>query len=284
MKVISKSILNEVITQRPPHSHKGNYGKVCLIGGNSQYGGAIILASQAAVHSGAGLVSVVTASKNHGSLHARLPEAMVIDWENRNKMCEGVNGASVVLIGPGLGLEEESLQRLKLVLSLLKQSQVCIIDGSAITLIAQYKIILPPGPMYIFTPHEKEWERLSGLPIGKQLLDENRRAKKEIDGVVVLKKHRTEVFFDDNVWQNPIGTPAMATGGMGDTLAGMIAGFSAQFQPIDQAVLAAVYLHSYIGEKIGENHYVVLPTKVIEEISLVMKQFETESKTGRLGT
>lgn len=276
MKVISETILNETITKRAPHSHKGNYGKVCLIGGNSQYGGAIILASQAAVHSGAGLVTTITAVKNHTPLHARLPEAMVIDWENREKVRESIEGSTVVLIGPGLGLEEESLQKLKFVLSLLKRSQVCIIDGSAITLIAQHKMILPRGPEYIFTPHEKEWERLSGLPIEKQQLAENKRSKSKIDGVVVLKKHRTEIYFEAEVWQNPIGTPAMATGGMGDTLAGMLAGFSAQFQPLEQAILAAVYLHSYIGERLGENHYVVLPSRVIGEISSVMKQFEAE--------
>lgn len=276
MKVISETILNETITKRAPHSHKGNYGKVCLIGGNSQYGGAIILASQAAVHSGAGLVTTITAVKNHAPLHARLPESMVIDWENREKVRESIEGSTVVLIGPGLGLEEGSLQRLKFVLSLLKQSQVCIIDGSAITLIAQHKMVLPHGPKYIFTPHEKEWERLSGLPIEKQQLAENKRSKSKIDGVVVLKKHRTEIYFEDEVWQNPIGTPAMATGGMGDTLAGMLAGFSAQFQPLEQAILAAVYLHSYIGERLGENHYVVLPSRVIGEISSVMKQFEAE--------
>lgn len=72
---------------------------------------------------------------------------------------------------------------------------------------------------------------------------------------MVLKKHRTEVYLADGIWQNPLGTAAMATGGMGDTL-------------------AAVYLHSYIGERLGKAHYVVLPSELITQISSLMKRFE----------
>ncbi|MBP1040852.1 NAD(P)H-hydrate dehydratase [Vagococcus sp. BWB3-3] len=273
MEIISEEILGQTIRAREPMSHKGNYGRVCLIGGDQHYGGAIILASQAAVHSGAGLVTTATMKVNHGPLHARLPEAMVVDWSESDRLTTSIQQATVILIGPGLGLATDSLTLLKRTLMLLTKGQICLIDGSAITLIADYRLTLPDGPTYIFTPHEKEWERLSGLLIENQDRESNRLSVNQLKGIVVLKKHRTEVYLADGIWQNPLGTAAMATGGMGDTLAGMIAGFVAQF-PLNNAILAAVYLHSYIGERLGKAHYVVLPSELITHISSLMKRFE----------
>lgn len=70
MRYLSKDILEEVITQRPSHSYKSNFGRVVLIGGNRQYGGAIIMSTEACINSGAGLTTVITDVKNHGPLHA----------------------------------------------------------------------------------------------------------------------------------------------------------------------------------------------------------------------
>ena len=76
MRYLSKDILEEVITQRPSDSYKSNFGRVVLIGGNRQYGGAIIMSTEACINSGAGLTTVITDVKNHGPLHARCPEAI----------------------------------------------------------------------------------------------------------------------------------------------------------------------------------------------------------------
>ena len=84
MRYLSKDILEEVITQRPSDSYKSNFGRVVLIGGNRQYGGAIIMSTEACINSGAGLTTVITDVKNHGPLHARCPEAMVVGFEETN--------------------------------------------------------------------------------------------------------------------------------------------------------------------------------------------------------
>lgn len=274
--IIPHNILSQTITKRPAVSHKGTYGRVALIGGNQQFGGAIILASEAAVNTGAGLVTTVTAPENHASLHARLPEAMVVDWTDLPAVKEIVRQASVIVIGPGLGLDSQSLALLKLVFASVTRQQVCVVDGSALTLMAEHDVTVPNhSAAFILTPHKKEWERLSGIPVTEQNEERNLLAKEKIPAAVVLKKHRTEIFFETDTYLNPIGTPAMATGGMGDTLAGIIAGFTAQFQPKDKALLAAVYLHSLLGEQLGKSHYVALPSKLIGLISRTMKQFET---------
>ncbi len=93
--------------------------------------------------------------------------------------------------------------------------------------------------------------------------DKNKAAQEKLGATVVLKKHHTEIYTDDQVYQLPIGTPAQAVGGMGDTLAGMVGGFTAEFnEKADKAVLAAVYAHSAIAEKIAESQYIVLPHQI----------------------
>ncbi|MBM9834275.1 carbohydrate kinase, partial [Enterococcus faecalis] len=73
---------------------------------------------------------------------------------------------------------------------------------------------------------------------------------------------------------NPLGTPAMATGGMGDTLAGMITSFLAQFEKTEETIQAAVYLHSLIGEALAKEHYVVLPTQISAALPQWMKKHQ----------
>ncbi|MDR0921601.1 MAG: NAD(P)H-hydrate dehydratase [Lactobacillales bacterium] len=275
MKTLTIEILRKVIQPRPENSHKGTFGRALLIGGNEQFGGAILMAAKACVYSGAGLTTVITHEKNHAPLHTLLPEAMVIDNSNEKKMIEAIQQAEVLLIGSGLGKEEKSLKLLQLVLSTIQKNQFLIIDGDAITLIAEHHLLIPYPWQTIYTPHEMEWQRLSGLPIAEQTVEASLEKAKEIGSLIVQKSHRTKIYtcFGD-VYELPIGTPAMATGGMGDTLAGMITGFLTQFRqnPI-KSVCAAAYLHSYIAEELALTQYVVLPTQISERIPTTMKKF-----------
>lgn len=101
MKSIDEDLARQVVRPRPAESHKSNYGRVLLIGGNHQYGGAISMAAEAAVYSGAGLTTVATDPVNFAALHARLPEAAVLDYNS--DLTEQISRSNVVLCGPGLG-------------------------------------------------------------------------------------------------------------------------------------------------------------------------------------
>lgn len=279
MQELSQKNLSAVIRSRPKNSHKGTFGRAVLIGGNETYGGAIIMSAESCVKAGCGLTSVVTAEKNHTALHARLPEAMVLDWTLINGLTDLLDTADVILIESGLGLTSHSQKLLALVLQQQKPEQWLVIDGSAITLFAQHHYALKYPQQVVFTPHQMEWERLSGLKIGDQTIVQNQAVQKQIGATVILKSHRTEIYTTNAQFKNPLGTPAMATGGMGDTLAGMIAGFLAQFDDKEAAICAAVYLHSLIGEALGTEQYVVLPTEISQNLPYYMKQFEnTQNK------
>lgn len=277
MQDLTAEILT-VIQQRPAVSHKGNYGRVVTIGGNKQYGGAILMSTSAAVHAGAGLVTCVTAPENLTALHAMVPEAMFVSSHDYSTLVDVIQSATVIVIGPGLGTEDFAADILQIVLNRVTDDQYLIIDGSAITILADVKEelrrVIPRGHL-IFTPHEMEWQRLSGIKIAEQTEENNRKKQEEFQATVVLKKHHTEIYAPDTpTMRLTIGGPHMATGGMGDTLTGIIAAFMSQFAQVDpQAALdAAVYTHSAIADELSQDSYVVLPTDIIGQLQRFMKE------------
>ncbi|MBU9695718.1 NAD(P)H-hydrate dehydratase [Limosilactobacillus portuensis] len=285
MKKLTDQILFDVIKPRPNDSFKGTYGKVTLVGGNRNFGGAIIMASTAAVCSGAGLVTTATDPSNSGALHSQLPEAMFADFNNADQLASLVEPATTVVVGPGLGDDQTSLAILKNVFDHTNEKQNVIIDGSAITLMAREDLAQPKGNI-TYTPHQMEWQRLSGIKIAEQSEERNREAQAKLNATVVLKKHHTEIYTNDDVYQLTIGTPAQAVGGMGDTLAGMVGGFTAEFSKTPlKAVLAAVYAHSAVAEQIAKNQYIVLPHQISRSLPSFMKKMEggqTEHQIGFL--
>ncbi|WP_137657488.1 NAD(P)H-hydrate dehydratase [Listeria newyorkensis] len=272
MKKITPKVICAWIKQREDESNKGDYGRVLLIGGNERLGGAIIMAAQGAIYSGAGLVTVATHPVNRSALHARLPEAMCLDFNDTDYLMEVLPQFDTILIGPGLGVNETAEQLLELVCEYAHAEQRVVIDGDGITLYASQNFKKPDATL-IFTPHRKEWERLTHMETENLDDMKNQDFATDFDAIVVLKDHRTRVYIGEDIWQNIYGTPAMATGGMGDTLAGMIAGLLGQLEKPKHAVLTAVFLHSYIGETLAKKKYVVLPTEVAEQIPYYLKKF-----------
>ncbi|MFT8401122.1 MAG: NAD(P)H-hydrate dehydratase [Lentilactobacillus diolivorans] len=272
MKKITQSILEKVIRKRPANSYKGTYGKIALIGGSQNFGGAIIMASLAAVYSGAGLVTTMTDPTNQTSLHDWLPEAMFVDYHDSQAASPIISAADVVVIGPGLGTDNQALTILTKTFELAHKNQTLVIDGSALTLVAQNHLTLPQDSLNVLTPHQMEWQHVSGIKIADQTPEANQAAANKLNALVVVKSHRTQVYYQDSVYENTGGTPAQATGGMGDTLAGMVGGFTAQFADQPKAVLAAVFAHSAIADKLAHKQYVVLPHQISEALPKFMKK------------
>lgn len=275
MKKIADDILNKVISSRPIISYKGSFGRVITIGGNEEYGGAIIMATNAAVHAGAGLVTCATSKINVTALHAQLPEAMFIDYTDTTKLNQAITKSNVVVIGPGLGTTAQSLAILKTTIAALSANHFIIVDGSAITLLAKNRNLLSQLKIanVIFTPHEMEWQRLSGIPIPNQDIKSNQSKQESLSANVVLKKYHTEIYHTNgSISQLSIGGPYMSTGGMGDTLTGIIAAFLCQFKQVSTSdrIDAAVYIHSAVASSLATQKYVVLPSDIIAELQHYM--------------
>ena len=277
MKVIQESILSDVVVKREPVSHKGHFGRVLLIGGFYPYGGAIIMAATGAVCSGAGLVTVATDAGNIVSLHAALPEAMALEVGDQERLVAEVAKSDVVLLGPGTAADDRTKGILSLLLGQMRPDQVLILDGGAIPAFAQ--LGRQTQARLVFTPHEKEFEDLTGLAIDQQTLEACQELVDRLPtgSLSLLKKHGTLVFESGSqeADQLDIGGPYQATGGMGDTLAGMATAFLSQFKQSGarDCLKAALYLHSMIARDLAQERYVVRPSEIARLIPIYMKEF-----------
>jgi hydroxyethylthiazole kinase-like uncharacterized protein yjeF len=275
MKNITEGHVKNWLPVRDKNTYKNKMGHVLCIGGNKNMGGAIILSASAALYSGAGLVSVASAPENLHALHARLPEAMFLDMYNEQALTDNIKKADVVVIGPGLGLSNQSLKVFKQTLQALNEDQQIVIDGDAITHFANEEpMIQLPAAQIILTPHAGEWERLTNIQPPADDQAKNQQQKDALKATIVLKKAQTEIYIEDDIWQNIPGNPSMATGGMGDTLTGIIASFLGQFENNTQGLLSAVYIHSAVANELADTHYVTLPSAIIDYLPIFMKNFE----------
>ena len=276
MKVNDKSLLKKVIIERSRISHKGDYGRLLLLGGTYPYGGAIIMAALAAVKSGAGLVTVGTDRENISALHSHLPEAMAFALQDQQLLKEQLEKAEVVLLGPGLGDDAFGEDLVKRVFAKLRQNQILIVDGGALTILARTSLSFPSNQL-ILTPHQKEWEKLSGIAIENQKESTTASALTSFpQGTILVEKGSATRIWQvgqSDCYQLQVGGPYQATGGMGDTLAGMIAGFAGQFRQASlyERVIVATHLHSAIAQELSQEHYVVLPTEISNYLPEVMK-------------
>ena len=276
MKVIDQTLLEKVIIERSRTSHKGDYGRLLLLGGTYPYGGAIIMSAIAAVKSGAGLVTVGTDRENIPALHSYLPEAMAFSLQDQQLLKEQLEKAEVILLGSGLRDDTFGENLVKQVFASLKQNQILIVDGGALTILSRISLSFPSSQL-ILTPHQKEWEKLSGIAIEKQNKDATASALTSFpQGTILVEKGPATRIWQagqSDYYQLQVGGPYQATGGMGDTLAGMIAGFAGQFQQASlyERVAVATHLHSAIAQELAQEHYVILPTEISNYLPEAMK-------------
>ncbi|KRN94603.1 NAD(P)H-hydrate dehydratase [Pediococcus stilesii] len=271
---VDKNYLNGKWPKRQNNSYKGSYGHILVIAGNSQYGGAGILASSAAVYSGGGLVTLATDPSNFTAVHSTTAEVMLINFMDFSELGNALKTATIVVIGPGLGLAAESLRILRYVLEKINPVVPLIIDGSAIDLIADNQIKIT-HPKAIFTPHQMEWQRLSGIKISNQLPVANQAMVDQLDSIVILKHFQTEIYHPHGERQKIIaGNPGMATGGSGDVLTGILAALIAQSDSLSLGITLGTFLHSFVADQIYETESVVLPHRLIQQVPKILKDLQ----------
>jgi len=282
MKAIDKTLLKKVIIERPRSSHKGDYGRLLLIGGTYPYGGAIIMAGGKGTRMNAGLVTIATDKENIPALHSHLPEAMAFDLGDKQLLEQQLQKASVVLVGPGLVDDERGEELLQTVFFHLNQDQTLILDGGALSILAKTGMKFPKAQL-VLTPHQREWQVLSGLDLDSQGSKETGEALMGFPSgtILVQKGPATRIWQagQADCYQLSVGGPYQATGGMGDTLAGMIAGFAGQFPQASlyERVTVATYLHSAIAQTLAEDNFVVLPTTISQHIPAFMKKIQKDT-------
>lgn len=245
-----KTALNQYthyLQPRPRDWHKGNAGHVLIIGGDEGMSGAVRLAGESALRSGAGLVTIATHPKHAALLNLTRPELMCKGIDPSSDLKSLLKRADVVVIGPGLGSSSWAAKLLQLVLS---TDLPLIVDADALNLIAQEKQITRKN--WILTPHPGEAARLLKQDI--QTIQDDRIAavqqlQTKFHGVAVLKGAGSLVASDDApLALCTAGNPGMATAGMGDVLSGILGAFVAQGYPLADAAKLGVYVHARAGD------------------------------------
>ena len=239
--------LRHLFAKRVRDSNKGMYGHVLVAGGSIGKSGAPVMSGLAAYRSGAGLVTI--ASPAGPSDH---PELMSEPLKDATQLLDLLKKITVLAIGPGLGTAPETVALVKTVYE--QADTPAVVDADALNALAG---ALPKtNKIRILTPHPGEMGRLTGKSskeVQSDRLSLAQNLASDSGAAIVLKGDRTIMAFPDGeTWINPTGSPALAKGGTGDILTGMIAGVVGQ-HPNDwhRAVVAAVWLHGRCGELAG---------------------------------
>jgi NAD(P)H-hydrate epimerase len=282
-----------LVPERDPDSHKGTYGHLLVFAGSRGKTGAAILASRAALRSGAGLVTLAAAHSLNNIFAGALVEAMTEPLaEAANEEIEPLGDQdwrrllerkTAVVFGPGVGVNDATRSALWWLLRNLDIPLV--IDADGLTLLSGDIGRLagakrPP----VLTPHPGEMARLIGSDTAAINADRAGVARSFAERhrcYLVLKGARTTIATPEGrIFINPTGNPGMASGGMGDVLAGILGGLSAQRFSIEDALKLGVYVHGFAGDQASmiKGQMGLIASDVIETLPQSFKQLQEAAR------
>lgn len=284
MEILTPADIRSYIGPRKKNSHKGDYGRILLVAGSFGMAGAACIAAEAALRAGAGLVTVACPETIVPILQQAVPCATclplpmageILAKEAASKVEKAARQADVVAMGPGMGISPD---RWPLVESVLQGNRPTVWDADALTLLSRHKPAFSQDGLRVFTPHPGEAARLLGVGVGP-VVENPEAAAKEISRryrcAVVLKGAASLITCEGETALNVTGTPAMAKGGSGDALTGIMAAFLYRFQGYGLVKTAqlACWIHGRAGQlaaqKTGENG--LLATDLVAHIGKAME-------------
>lgn len=264
--LVEASDISRIYKRRTSFSHKGTYGKALIIAGNTGTIGAALLCAEACLNAGAGLTTACISEESELALNIRHPEIMFVKEQDVESWW---NEFTAVAIGPGLGERSKIINRL---FSLGSKST--LLDADALNFLSQnpkLKSSIPENT--IITPHMKEFDRLFGDSYSWwERLQKAREKAQQYKIIIVLKNRYTFIVLSDGqVRINPTGNPAMASGGMGDALSGIITAFLAQGYSPEEAAVLGCYVHGGAGDLLEAEGMAVIPaSQLIKRIPFVL--------------
>lgn len=243
-----------ILNRRDACSHKGNYGKVAIIGGSKGMTGAAYLSSLSALRTGSGLVYNIVPENIVDIMsikHVEVITKSFFDFGDMNLFLKNMNA---VAVGPGMGRSEYAFKALK---TCIDYNGKLVIDADGLNnLSMDLSLLKARGPFTtVLTPHSMEFSRISGYSL--DYIEENRikTAKsfaKKYECILLLKGANTVVTDGDRVYINRSGNPGMATAGSGDVLTGITVSLLGRGIDTYKSVCAAAYLHGLAGDKAKE--------------------------------
>ncbi|WP_026896929.1 NAD(P)H-hydrate dehydratase [Daejeonella oryzae] len=279
-RLTEDSDIHHILKARRNFSHKGTYGHSLIIAGSEATMGAALLCADACLHAGSGLTTACIPLQGLTALNCYCPEVMALVRGDDNISQIRSGKFKTIAIGPGLGIGLEEISLLKEALNL--ESLQLILDADALTILSKNTELIKLLPLNtIITPHVKEFDRLFGTNDNWwDRLQLAREKASELQIVILLKNQYTFVITPDkNIHINPNGNPAMASGGMGDVLTGIITALAAQGYAADEAAIAACYIHALCGDIAHKKDgmYCIPPRYIISKIPSVINSLANNS-------
>jgi len=260
------------LAARPKAAHKGLFGHVLVVGGDTGMGGAVLLAAESALRCGAGLVSLATRAAHVPAALARRPELMARGVSSSAELLRLAERADVLVMGPGVGREGWGRVLVSAAASL---ERVQAWDADALNLLAEGLVSRPAGD-WVMTPHPAEAARLLGISTAEVQADRPKAAHalaQRYQAVVVLKGVGSLVAAPDGrLALCSHGHPAMAGAGLGDVLSGILGALLAQGMPCFDAACLAVWLHARAGEALGSQGRGLAATDLIPAVRQLLEE------------
>ncbi len=270
--IIQKDYLKDISAT---HNAKKTDARGLIIGGNNEYLGALLLASEAALKTGVRYLTTLSSKNNSKLIPIKIPEIISHTYNEINNLTLKFNS---LLIGPGLGRKKLSEEIFSNFLSLLKNNNnlPVIVDADGINLLSQNCFFYDK---WILTPHEGEAAQLLDTSVD-YIIEDRYRATDEIyekyGGIVALKGAGTIINNGTNTYLCSHGNYGMAMAGMGDCLSGILLGLHCMKLTQIDATLISIGIHSQAADLLADEFGLIgiLPTNVINKVSTILNQLK----------
>ncbi|TDQ07666.1 NAD(P)H-hydrate dehydratase [Pedobacter metabolipauper] len=271
--LVEGSDILKLLKPRADFSHKGTYGHALIVAGAAETMGAALLSAKGCLYGGAGLTTLSIPESGLTALNTSLPEVMYLDRDALGLIKkDATDKYNAIAIGPGIGKDKQAEKILE---QLLKAKRALILDADALNILSSRTDLLSNIlPHSILTPHLKEFDHLFGEHKNWESRLETAVTKaREMQIVIVLKNQYTFIIDEQgSVFINPTGNPAMAQGGMGDVLTGLITAYIAQGHTSKDAAVLACYFHGKAGDELAARYFNVTASKIAMQIPKTVRR------------
>lgn len=269
-----------VLKSRPPESHKGDFGRLLVIGGSETYSGAPALVAIAALRAGVDLAFVAAPRETANVISAMSPNLITLKLEgdhlnprNVPVLRRQLERATAIVIGPGLGLHKETEETVEALIKVIEEKKIpLLLDADGLKAFAKFERRFETPT--VLTPHAGEYKILTGEELSESL--EKRaisvqKTAQDLNSVILLKSHVDIISDGERIKLNFTGNPGMTVGGTGDVLSGIVGAFLSQGADPFEAAVAGAFINGAAGDFAKkEKGYHMVPTDLFKWIPKVM--------------
>lgn len=285
--------VKSVAIDRPTKSHKGDFGKLLVVGGSQTFSGAPALVALAALRTGVDLTYIMAPEKTAYSISAMDPNLITfklsgahLNSNNVSKVKEFLKKVNAIVVGPGLGVHEETKEAVEEIIDIAEESGIpVVLDADGLKAFADFK--RPLRVSSVLTPHKGEYLTLTGkeLPIdSKESVEKVKKTAQKLNTVILLKGETDIISDGKRVKLNFTGNPGMTVGGTGDILSGIVGAFIAQGASSFEAATAAAFVNGVAGDFVkNEKGYHMLATDLLEWIPKIIDDPMCAKKVKKCG-